>query len=288
MKTFSAKNEDVQRGWYVVDASDKTLGRLASDIAHRLRGKHKAEYTPHVDTGDYIVVVNAADIRVTGNKMKDKMYHHHTGYPGGLKSISLEKLLDKAPERALENAVKGMLPKNPLGRQMFRKLKVYSGAEHPHASQQPESLDFDAVRAGIAHVAPAKFVAGEKPAPVKAAPKAKPQAKKAEKKSPDAPGLQSAAKVTVSGKKYKLDDLKIVEGVGPKIEGLMNDIGINSWADLAAADVEKLREMLAAAGSRYSVHDPATWPKQAGMCVDQKWDELTAYQDALDGGKEVE
>ncbi|MFV0477201.1 MAG: 50S ribosomal protein L13 [Parahaliea sp.] len=141
MKTFSAKAEDVSRDWYIVDASDKTLGRLASEIAHRLRGKHKPEYTPHVDTGDYIVVVNAEKIRVTGNKTKDKMYHHHTGYPGGLKSISFEKLIDKAPERVLQGAVKGMLPRNPLGRAMFKKLKVYAGTEHPHAAQQPQVLN---------------------------------------------------------------------------------------------------------------------------------------------------
>ncbi len=141
MKTFSAKAEDVARDWFVVDASDKTLGRLASQIAHRLRGKHKAEFTPHVDTGDYIVVVNAEKIRVTGAKSKDKMYYRHTGYPGGLKSISFDKLIDKAPERAIQTAVKGMLPKNTLGRAMFRKLKVYAGTEHPHAAQQPQVLN---------------------------------------------------------------------------------------------------------------------------------------------------
>jgi large subunit ribosomal protein L13 len=141
MKTYSAKAADVVQDWYIVDASDKTLGRLASEIAHRLRGKHKAEYTPHVDTGDYIVVVNAEKVRVTGAKTTDKIYHHHTGYPGGLKSISFEKLIDKAPERVLQSAVKGMLPRNPLGRAMFRKLKVYAGSEHPHAAQQPLELN---------------------------------------------------------------------------------------------------------------------------------------------------
>ena len=141
MKTISAKAEAVNRDWFVVDAADKTLGRLASQIAHRLRGKHKAEYTPHVDTGDYIVVVNAEKIRVTGAKSKDKMYHHHTQYPGGLKTISFEKLIEKAPERVLQGAVKGMLPKNTLGRAIFRKLKVYAGTEHPHAAQQPQVLN---------------------------------------------------------------------------------------------------------------------------------------------------
>ena len=141
MKTFSAKAEDVSRDWFLVDAADKTLGRLASEIAHRLRGKHKAEYTPHVDTGDYIVVVNAEKVRVSGAKTTDKMYHHHTGYPGGLKSISFEKLIDKAPERVIQCAVKGMLSRNPLGRAMFRKLKVYAGSEHPHAAQQPQALN---------------------------------------------------------------------------------------------------------------------------------------------------
>lgn len=141
MKTFSAKAQDVARDWYVVDATDKTLGRLASEIAHRLRGKHKAEYTPHVDTGDYIVVVNAEKIRVTGAKATDKMYHRHTGYPGGLKSMSFEKLIDRAPERVIQGAVKGMLPRNPLGRAMFKKLKVYAGGEHPHSAQQPQALN---------------------------------------------------------------------------------------------------------------------------------------------------
>ena len=141
MKTFSAKASEVSRDWFVVDASDKTLGRLASEIAHRLRGKHKAEYTPHVDTGDYIVVVNAEKVRVTGAKTTDKMYHHHTGYPGGLKSVSFEKLIEKAPERVIQGAVKGMLPRNPLGRAMFKKLKVYAGSEHPHAAQQPQALN---------------------------------------------------------------------------------------------------------------------------------------------------
>ena len=141
MKTFSAKPETVQRDWYVVDAEGKTLGRLAVEIARRLRGKHKAEYTPHVDTGDYIVVINAEKVAVTGNKAKDKMYHHHTGFPGGIKSISFEKQIDKAPARVIEAAVKGMLPKGPLGRKMFRKLKVYAGGQHPHRAQNPQPLE---------------------------------------------------------------------------------------------------------------------------------------------------
>jgi len=142
MKTFSAKAHEVRRDWFVVDAADKTLGRLASEIARRLRGKHKPEYTPHVDTGDYIVVVNADRIRVTGRKASDKMYHHHTGYIGNMKSISFEKLQLKAPGRVLELAVKGMLPKNPLGRAMYRKLKIYAGPDHQHTAQQPKALDF--------------------------------------------------------------------------------------------------------------------------------------------------
>ena len=142
MKTFSAKPETVKRDWYVIDATDRVLGRMATEIARRLRGKHKAEFTPHVDTGDYIVVVNVEKVHVTGNKTTDKTYHHHTGYPGGLKSITFEKLMDKAPERVLQNAVKGMLPKNSLGRAMFRKLKIYTGSEHQHTAQQPKTLEF--------------------------------------------------------------------------------------------------------------------------------------------------
>lgn len=141
MKTLSAKPAEVTRDWFVVDASGKTLGRMATEIARRLRGKHKAEYTPHVDTGDYVIVINADKVRVTGNKAQDKMYHHHTGYIGNLKSINFSKLIVKAPERPIEIAVKGMLPKNPLGRQMFSKLKVYAGTEHPHVAQQPRVLD---------------------------------------------------------------------------------------------------------------------------------------------------
>ena len=141
MKTFSAKTETVQRDWFLIDANGKTLGRLATEIARRLRGKHKAVYTPHVDTGDYIVVINAEKVRVTGNKASDKMYYNHSGYMGGLKAISFEDLIDKAPERVIETAVKGMLPKNPLGRAMFRKLKVYAGSKHNHAAQQPQALE---------------------------------------------------------------------------------------------------------------------------------------------------
>jgi len=141
VKTFSATPETIKRDWFVVDASDKTLGRLATEIARRLRGKHKPEYTPHMDVGDYIVVVNAEKIHASGNKMRDKIYYHHTGFPGGLKSISLGKLLQEAPERVIESAVKGMLPKGPLGREMYRKLKVYAGPEHAHAAQQPQPLD---------------------------------------------------------------------------------------------------------------------------------------------------
>ena len=140
MKTFSAKPESVEHDWFVVDATDKVLGRISTEIASRLRGKHKPEYTPHVDTGDYIVVVNAEKVRVTGNKAKDKKYYHHTGYIGGVKEISFEKLIDKAPERVIESAVKGMLPKGPLGRAMLKKLKVYAGEQHPHAAQQPSEL----------------------------------------------------------------------------------------------------------------------------------------------------
>ena len=144
MKTFSAKPEEVRRDWYVVDADGKTLGRLSTEIARRLRGKHKPEYTPHVDTGDYIVVVNADKIRVTGNKMKDKMYHRYTGYVGNLKSMPLEKMMADAPERALKLAVKGMLPRNPLGRRMLTKLRIFAGPEHNHQAQQPVPLDINA------------------------------------------------------------------------------------------------------------------------------------------------
>jgi large subunit ribosomal protein L13 len=141
MKTFSANPDKVKREWFVVDASDKVLGRLASKIAHRLRGKHKPEYTPHVDTGDYIVVVNAEKIAVTGNKANAKTYYHHTGHPGGIKEISYKDMLEKNPTRIIEKAVKGMLPRNKLGRAMFSKLKVYAGTEHRHEAQQPKVLE---------------------------------------------------------------------------------------------------------------------------------------------------
>ena len=141
MKTFSAKPETVKRDWYVVDASGKTLGRLASEIASRLRGKHKPIYTPHVDTGDYIIVVNASNIVVTGTKGEDKMYYRHTEFPGGIKSTNFNKLIAKRPQEVIEKAVKGMLPKGPLGYAMIKKMKVYAGTEHPHTAQQPQVLD---------------------------------------------------------------------------------------------------------------------------------------------------
>jgi large subunit ribosomal protein L13 len=140
MGTFTAKSHEVRRGWYVVDATDQTLGRLASAVAYRLRGKHKPEFTPHVDTGDYIVIINAANIRVTGNKLKDKLYRHHTGYVGNMKTIALGKMMQEHPERAITKAVKGMLPKNSLGAAMLKKLRVFPGAEHEHAAQQPQAL----------------------------------------------------------------------------------------------------------------------------------------------------
>ena len=141
MGTFSAKAHEVKRDWFVIDAEGKTLGRLSTEVASRLRGKHKPVYTPHVDTGDYIIVINAAKIQVTGNKAKNKIYYRHTGYIGNLKSISFEKQIDKRPESVIEWAVKGMLPKNALGRAMYRKLKVYAGPEHNHEAQQPQPLE---------------------------------------------------------------------------------------------------------------------------------------------------
>lgn len=143
MKTFTAKPETAEHNWYVVDAAGKTLGRLATEVARRLRGKHKPEYTPHVDTGDFIVVINAEKVVVTGNKAQDKKYEHYTGYPGGLKETNFAKLIAKFPNRIIEKAVKGMLPKNPLGYAMYKKLKVYAGAEHPHAAQKPQLLEIE-------------------------------------------------------------------------------------------------------------------------------------------------
>jgi large subunit ribosomal protein L13 len=143
MKTISAKADDVKRDWFLVDADGKTLGRLATEIARRLRGKHKAIYTPHVDTGDYIVVINAEKVRVSGNKAKDKMYYRHSGYMGGLKETNFNDMIERSPERVIEIAVKGMLPRNPLGREMYRKLKVYAGPQHQHAAQQPQPLEIN-------------------------------------------------------------------------------------------------------------------------------------------------
>ena len=140
MKTYSAKPNEVSQHWLLIDAEGLTLGRMATAIAARLRGKHKAEYTPHVDTGDYIVVINADKVKVTGKKTTDKMYYSHSAFPGGLKTISFEKLLDKAPEKVIQLAVKGMLPRTPLGRAMFRKLKIYAGTDHPHSAQPPVKI----------------------------------------------------------------------------------------------------------------------------------------------------
>lgn len=143
MKTYLATNQNTEHKWYLVDASGKVLGRLASQIAKYLRGKHKPEYTPHVDTGDYVIVINASKIKVTGKKEQEKVYYTHSGYPGGIKEATFEKVQAKDPTKIIELAVKGMLPKNPLGREMFRKLKVYSGAEHPHEAQQPEAINLE-------------------------------------------------------------------------------------------------------------------------------------------------
>ncbi len=143
MKTISAKADDVKRDWFLIDADGKTLGRLATEIARRLRGKHKAIYTPHVDTGDYIVVINAEKVRVSGNKAKNKMNYRHSGYMGGLKTTNFNDMIERSPERVIEIAVKGMLPKNPLGREMYRKLKVYAGPQHQHAAQQPQPLELN-------------------------------------------------------------------------------------------------------------------------------------------------
>ena len=141
MKTISANNETAQNDWYVIDAEGKTLGRMAAEIAHRLRGKHKAEFTPHVDTGDYIVVVNAEKVHVTGKKATDKMYHHHTQFPGGLKSFNFNQMIERHPEEVVRLAVKGMMPRTPLGRSMLKKLKVYAGGQHPHGAQNPAQLN---------------------------------------------------------------------------------------------------------------------------------------------------
>jgi large subunit ribosomal protein L13 len=142
MKTYTATPSTIKRDWYLIDASDKVLGRLATEVARRLRGKHKAEFTPHLDTGDYIVIVNAEKVRVTGNKAEDKIYYDHSGYVGGMKQINFAKLRDKAPETVIQRAVKGMLPKGPLGRAMLRKLKIYAGPTHGHSAQQPIQLEF--------------------------------------------------------------------------------------------------------------------------------------------------
>ena len=144
MKTVSMRDQDVERSWWLIDAENQTLGRLATEVARRLRGKHKAEYTPHVDTGDFIVVVNADKVRVTGNKENGKIYWRHSGHPGGIRGTSVSDMRKTHPERIIEKAVKGMLPRNPLGRAMYRKLKVYAGAEHPHAAQQPANLELPA------------------------------------------------------------------------------------------------------------------------------------------------
>jgi len=146
MKTYFATTENSEHKWYVIDAQGKVLGRLATQVANYLRGKHKPEYTPHADTGDYIIIINAAQIKMTGNKNQEKIYYTHSGYPGGLKETSFEKLQEKAPTRVIELAVKGMLPKNSLGREMLRKLKVYAGAEHPHEAQQPIAIDLEKVK----------------------------------------------------------------------------------------------------------------------------------------------
>lgn len=294
-KTYVLKAGDISRDWYVVDAEGQTLGRLSTRIATVLRGKHKATFSPHLDNGDHVIVINAAKIVATGNKMDAKKYYRHSGYPGGLTTTSLREMLEKHPERAIQYAVKGMLPKNRLGRQMIKKLKVYSGSDHPHEAQQPEVIEmnrlgFNGIKTvevptvSVSASAAAPKAAVAKPEVAAVAPAAAPVAEDVVEAA--APAPKAPAKKKKAAKADGADDLTKIEGIGPKIAELMRMAGITTFAEMAATDADKLQDVLREAGSRYNRHDATTWPKQAGLAASGDWDALKALQDELDGGRE--
>lgn len=290
-KTFTPSEPAIQRKWYVVDATGINLGRLASRIAHILRGKHKPSFVPNMDTGDFVIVLNAGKITVTGDRMVTKFYRRHSQYPGGFKEVSLKDQLATFPERVIEAAVRGMLPHNRLGRQMFKKLKVFRGTEHPHSAQKPEILDIETVNVtekviftkqlpteaakvthstkasrGEANVAPVAPKV-QSVAPKAAAPVAKPA---------------KAPKAAVAGQ----DNLTRIEGIGPKVAQALYDSGVTTFAQLATLTAEALTKMVKEDKGVRIVGDAATWPKQAKFIVDGDDAGLKTYQDLLVGGRE--
>ncbi len=291
-KTYVVKAGDISRDWYVVDAAGQTLGRLATRVASVLRGKHKATFSPHLDNGDHVIVINAEKIVATGNKMDAKKYYRHSGYPGGLTTTTLREMMEKHPDRAIQYAVKGMLPKNRLGRQMIKKLKVYAGGEHPHSAQQPVELSMANIGfAGLrAPEAPAVTVTTSVPAAKfeTAAPavEAAPVVEDAAPAAVEAEAPVAKPKAKKKAKADGADDLTKIEGIGPKIAELMRMAGVTTFAEMAAKSGDELNEVLREAGSRYNRHDASTWPQQAELAAKGDWDALKALQDELDGGRE--
>ncbi|MBX3062062.1 MAG: 50S ribosomal protein L13 [Anaerolineae bacterium] len=297
-KTYTPSAPTIERKWYVVDAAGMTLGRLASRVAHILRGKHKATFTPNLDTGDFVIVLNSEKVTVTGDRMESKLYRRHSQYPGGFKEFTLREMMAKDSRRVIEIAVKGMLPHNRLGDKLAKKLKVYKGAEHPHAAQKPEVIDISNVNvttwrpksvekqqdASVVHevgtyVPPKEEAASSwvkvaesvKDKPALRLPKAEPKAKPAKK----------AAKAPAGA-----DDLQRIEGIGPKVKQALYDAGINTFAQLAALSGEELTRIVKTEGRVNIVGDAATWPKQAKLIVDGDEEGLKVYQDRLVGGRE--
>lgn len=303
-KTYTPSANTLERKWWVVDAAGMTLGRLASRVAHILRGKHKATFTPNLDTGDFVIVLNSEKVTVTGDRMESKLYRRHSQYPGGFKEFTLREMMTKDSRRVIEIAVKGMLPHNRLGDKLAKKLKVYKGAEHPHAAQKPEVIDISNVNvttwrpklaekqetSNVVHevgtyVPPKEAAASSwldvaesiKDKPALRLPKAKAEAKaKPAKKAAKAPAGAGAG----------ADDLQRIEGIGPKVKKALYDAGINTFAQLAALSGEELTRIVKTEGRVNIVGDAATWPKQAQLIVDGDEEGLKVYQDRLVGGRE--
>jgi large subunit ribosomal protein L13 len=290
-KTYTPSANTLERKWYVVDAAGMTLGRLASRIAHILRGKHKPIFTPNLDTGDFVIVLNSDKVAVTGDRMETKLYRRHSQYPGGFKEFTLREMMHKHSDRVIELAVKGMLPHNKLGRVMIKKLKVYKGAEHPHAAQKPEVLDV--MKVNTTSWRPTTTVKKATPANVYEVgtyipPKSEEAAdKKGWKAVAEEVKNIPVARRALSGDAAG-DNLTRLEGIGPKVAGALKAAGITTFAQLASMSGEDLTRIVKVEGKVNIVGDANTWPKQAKFIVDGDEAGLKQYQDLLVGGREPE
>jgi large subunit ribosomal protein L13 len=273
----------------VVDAAGQTLGRLASRVAHLLRGKHKTTFVPHLDSGDYVIVLNAGKIAVSGDRMDTKLYRRHSQYPGGFKEQTLRQMMDKHPDRVIELAVKGMLPHNKLGRVMIKKLFVYSGDSHPHSAQKPETLDIEKVNVTEKITFPTKMA--DKPAALTRQTKASAGLSKAAAEvmaAAPAPVKKAKAPQKAAAPSASRDDLTRIEGIGPKVAQALYDSGVTTFAQLAELSGAELTRVVKEERGVRLVGDANTWPKQARFIVNGDEDGLKQYQDHLVGGREPE